>query len=189
MRATGETGPVSAAADADVRRLYRGLVELSVAAPVGDLLDIGCGQGRVLKLLAPRAHRAVGVDIDADARQFARAELLIAGVENASLRQGTMYELPFGDQEFDTVVLDDVLCDADEPLAAVREAGRLLKPGGRLLLLAAVDGESAGNTASRFADWCRSAGLRIALPRRIPRQDPHWLLAVATPAGAAAAAA
>ena len=189
LRATGEAAAVSAAADADTRRLHRGLVELTVAAPLGDLLDIGCGHGRVLKLLASRAHRAVGVDIDADARQFARAELLVAGVENASLRQGTMYELPFADREFDTVVLDDVLGDADEPLAVVREAGRLVKPTGRLLLLATVDGDSAGKTAGCFADWCRDADLRLASPRRIPRRNPHWLLAVATPAGAESAAA
>jgi ArsR family transcriptional regulator len=64
-------------ADTD-RLLHRALVELTVAAPLGDLLDIGCGQGRILKLLASRAHRAVGVDIDSDARRLARAELLLA---------------------------------------------------------------------------------------------------------------
>jgi len=40
---------------------------------------------------------------------FNSAELLLGGVENASLRKGNMYELPFADHEFDTVILDDVL--------------------------------------------------------------------------------
>ena len=57
----------------DERQLHKALVELTVAAPLGNLLDVGCGQGRILKLLASRAHRAVGVDIDSDARRLARA--------------------------------------------------------------------------------------------------------------------
>ncbi|MCG8371875.1 MAG: metalloregulator ArsR/SmtB family transcription factor, partial [Proteobacteria bacterium] len=72
----------------DDRFLRKALVELTVAAPLGDLLDVGCGQGRLLKLLATRAHRVVGVDIDPQARRLARAELLLAGLPNCSLRQG-----------------------------------------------------------------------------------------------------
>jgi ubiquinone/menaquinone biosynthesis C-methylase UbiE len=180
---------VIAADDDDSRRLHRALVELTVAAPLGDLLDVGSGQGRILKLLASRAHRAVGVDIDADARQLARAELLLAGVENVSLRKGSMYELPFADHEFDTVILDDVLVDADEPILALCEARRLLRPGGRLLLLAAVDDGNARPLESKFANWCQATGLRLAAPRQIPRLEPRWLLAVATLAGADSAAA
>ena len=92
------------------RPLHRALVALTVAAPLGDLVDIGCGQGRILKLLATRARRAVGVDIDSDARRFARAELLLAGLPNCSLRQGNMDALPFADSEFDTAILDGVVC-------------------------------------------------------------------------------
>ncbi len=164
-------------ADADNRRLHRALIELTVAAPVGDLLDIGSGKGHILKLLASRAGRAIGVDIDPGARQFARAELLLAGVENVSLRKGNMYELPFDDGEFDTVILDDVLGDADEPLLAVCEAKRLLRPGGRLLLLAAA---GSPDLEARLAGWCQAADLRLAQPRRIPSKTPRWLLAVAT---------
>ena len=124
--------------DESVRRLHKALIELTVAMPLGDLLDIGSGRGGSLKLLGSRAQRAVGVDIDADARQLARAELLLAGVENCSLRKGDMYELPFADGEFDTVILDDVLGTAERPMTALSEARRLLKPAGRLLLLCAV---------------------------------------------------
>ncbi|MDZ7644766.1 MAG: metalloregulator ArsR/SmtB family transcription factor [Woeseiaceae bacterium] len=85
----------TAAATPEDRALHRAILDLTVAAPVGDLLDTGCGEGRLLKLLASRANRAVGVDIDADARNRARAELLLAGLGNCSLRQGDMYRLPF----------------------------------------------------------------------------------------------
>ena len=189
LRGIPEAVPAIAADDADSRRLHRALVELTVAAPVGDLLDIGSGAGRILKLLASRAHRVVGVDIDADARQIARAELLLAGIENASLRKGNMYELPFEDHEFDTVILDDTLADADEPILALCEARRLVRPGGRLLILASVDSAGAHSLEARFAEWCGVAGLRLAPPRQIPRREPRWLLAVATPADAGSAAA
>ena len=122
LRALAGEAPVAAADESD-RSLHRALVELTVVAPLGDLLDVCCGQGRVLKLLASRAHRAVGVDIDSDARRLARAELLLAGLPNCSLRKGSMYSLPFGDAEFDTIVLDDVLGDATQPDAAL-DAGQ-----------------------------------------------------------------
>ena len=167
--------------DEAARRLHRALIELTVSAPLGDLLDIGSGRGKVLKLLGSRAQRAVGVDIDADARQMARAELLLAGVENCSLRNGDMYDLPFADGEFDTVVLDDVLGDARRPMSAISEASRLLKPGGRLLILGRADAGRAGKFAEQITVWCRTAKLRLATPRKIPSKDPQWLLAVATP--------
>lgn len=182
----GSTIPTSSAAD---RPLHRALVELTVATPLGDLLDIGCGQGRILKLLASRAHRAVGVDIDADARRFARAELLFAGLPHCTLRQGDMYALPFADAEFDTVILDDVLTSAERPLDAITEAARLLRPGGRLWLLAAANGDSAADVGRKFAALSRAAGLRLAAPKRIGSAEGTWVLAVATPVTTATAAA
>ncbi len=164
----------------DDRFLHKALVELTVAAPLGDLLDIGCGQGRLLKLLASRAHRVVGVDIDPEARRLARAELLLAGLPNCSLRQGDMYSLPFDDAEFDTIILDDVLGDAGRPVAAVDEARRLLKPGGRILLLAGVGSAGIDKLRENFAAWAAATGLRLAPPRSIPDKKPGWLLGVAT---------
>lgn len=175
--------------DAAIRHLHHALIELTVAMSLGDLIDIGSGQGRILKLLGSRAQRAVGVDVSSDARQLARAELLLAGVENCSLRNGDMYELPFADGEFDTVILDDVLGDAERPMIAIAEARRIMKRGGRLLLLCQAD---AGDTAAiekQLAAWCGAAELRLAQPRRIPVNDPRWLLAVATLADSATAAA
>lgn len=167
------------------RQLHRALIELTVSTPLGDVIDIGCGQGSLLKLLASRARRAVGVDIDADARQLARAELFVAGVENCSLRQGDMYALPFAAAEFDTVIVDDVLGAAERPTAALAEASRLLKPGGRLILLAKSGGESAAALSRELAEWCNVAGLRLSSPRRVA----GWMLAIATRADGQSAAA
>lgn len=167
--------------DDAARYLHRALIELTVAMPIGDLLDIGSGQGRILKLLGSRAKRAVGVDVDADARQLARAELLLAGVENCSLRNGDMYDLPFATGEFDTVILDDVLGAAEQPTKVISEASRILKPGGRLLLLMRSDGDDMAALGQQLALWCGSAALRLAAPKPIPVNEPRWLLAVASP--------
>ena len=185
LRDIDQAEPI-AAAD---RTLHRALVELTVARPLGDLLDIGCGQGRLLKLLASRSHRAVGVDIDSDARRLARAEVLLAGLPNCTLRHGNMMSLPFADGEFDTIILDDVLEDADDPAVVLREATRLLRNSGRILLLASVDAADVGDMKRNFTTWAASTGLRLAPPRAVPDKKPAWLLAVATAADDASAAA
>ena len=172
-----ERGEDTAAED---RFLHKALVELTVSAPLGNLLDIGCGEGRLIKLLASRANRVVGVDIDPEARRLARAELLLAGLPNCSLRQGDMYGLPFEDETFDTIILDDVLPDAQRPADALREARRLLRGGGRMLMLATVGAHSVPQLSAKFADWAADTGLRLAPPRPIPEKRPGWLLGVAT---------
>jgi ArsR family transcriptional regulator len=181
-------GDAVVASDAD-RRLHRVLVELTVSHPLGDLLDIGCGQGRLLKLLASRAHRVVGVDTDPAARRLARAEVLLAGLPNCTLRQGDMFQLPFGDGEFDTIILDDVLRTTERPEKALAEAERLLRPGGRILLLSSTSGEDIVALQQNFSDWAAATGMRLARPRSIPQKNPDWLLAVATPTDRAVAAA
>lgn len=175
-----EDGPRPFADENEDRLLQKALVQLTVAAPLGDLLDIGCGQGRLLKLLASRAKRVIGVDIDSDARRLARAELLVAGSPNCSLRQGDMYALPFGDDEFDTIILDDVLGAAERPIKVIQESLRLLKPGGRVLFLSTVDADDAEPIRSDFADWAGQTGLRLGPPQAIPARNPAWLLGVAT---------
>jgi len=171
------------------RELHRALLELTVTAPVGDLLDVGCGRGSILKLLASRAGRAVGVDIDADARQLARAELMLAGLPNCSLRQGDMYRLPFDDAEFNTIILDDVIADAAEPVRALIESRRLLKPGGRLFILQAVTDRTAVSIQRSLAGWSVAAALRFAPAHFVPAKKPVWLLSVATAANSKVAAA
>lgn len=177
------TDPV--AGDPQYRALQRVILDQTVTAPVGDLLDIGCGRGRILKLLASRANRAIGVDIDSDAREIARAELLLAGLPNCSLRQGDMYRLPFSDAEFDTIVLDEILEGAEFPVRVLLEAKRLLKPKGRLFALLNIAQTPAVEIQQRLAQWSAAAGLRLAPPRLVPKINPSWLMSVATVASVA----
>lgn len=162
------------------RALHRAILDLTVTAPVGDLLDIGCGRGAILKLLASRANRAIGVDIDSDARQLARAELMLAGIPNCSLRKGDMYRLPFDDQQFNTIIIDDVLADARKPVKALEEGSRVLRPGGRLFVLESVLRRSIIEIQEALALWCKDAGLRLTPGRLVPKKNPVWLVSVAT---------
>lgn len=175
--------------DSALRALHRAILDLTVTAPVGDLLDVGCGRGAILKLLASRANRAVGVDIDTNARQLARAELMLAGIPNCSLRKGDMYRLPFGDNEFNTIIIDDVLADARKPVRALEEARRLLRSGGRLFILESVLKRSQGDIQELLAAWSKDAGLRLAPARLVPKKSPAWLVSVATAADSQDAAA
>ena len=174
--------------DAD-RAIYRAIIDLTVTAPIGSLLDIGCGRGQILKLLASRATRAVGVDIDEKARELARAELMIAGVPGCSLRKGDMYRLPFDDHEFDTIILDDVLANAEHPVRALSEARRLLKSGGRVLLLLSIDSHTTDELKQSLARWSAAAQLRLTPARIATQKNPRWMLAVATVADSEAEAA
>lgn len=171
------------------RAVHRAMLDLTITAPLGDLLDIGCGRGRTLKLLATRANRAIGVDVDAGARQLARSDLMLAGLPNCSLRQGDMYQLPFADGEFDTIILDDVLADADRPVRALVEAKRLLRAGGRLVFLQSLEAHPAAELQRSLAAWSAAAGLRLGQARLVPKKSPAWSLSVATRAEGHIAAA
>lgn len=185
----GRDGAVAEPAGDSDREIHRALLNLTVTAPIGDLLDVGCGRGRMLKLLASRARRAVGVDIDATARQLARAELMLAGLPNCSLRQGDVHRLPFADAEFDTVILDDLLLGSADPVRALGEAGRLLRPGGRVIVLQRTDERPAPALRQLLGEWSAAAGLRLAPGRIVPDGAQAWLLAVAVPADERQAAA
>ena len=99
------------------------------------MLDLGTGTGRMLELLAPLAERAVGIDQSPAMLAVARARLERAGLRNVQLRQGDIYAVPVERNGYDLVVLHQVLHYLDDPGRALREAARVLRPGGRLLVV------------------------------------------------------
>lgn len=101
---------------------------------VGQLIDIGTGTGRMLELFAGRADRALGIDRSSEMLRLARAKLSERGLANAELRQADLYALPLADGAADVAIIHHVLHFAQQPGAAIAEAGRVLAPGGRLLI-------------------------------------------------------
>ena len=104
-------------------------------APVGRLIDIGTGTGRMIELFGPDADHALGIDRSPEMLRLARVKLAEAGLDSAELRQGDMYALPLPSGAAETVIIHQVLHYAQNPAAAVSEAARLLTPGGRLLIV------------------------------------------------------
>ena len=103
--------------------------------PLGRLIDIGTGTGRMIELFAPAASQALGIDRSPEMLRLARVKLAEAGLGAVDLRQGDMYSLPLPSGSAETVIIHQVLHYAQNPAAAVSEAARLLTPGGRLLIV------------------------------------------------------
>jgi len=115
-------------------------VEAAVAralsgAPVGRLVDIGTGTGRMMALFGREAVSVLGIDRSPEMLRLARVKLAEAGLGPAELRQGDMYALQLPSASADTVIIHQVLHYAQQPAAVIAEAARLLVPGGRLLIV------------------------------------------------------
>lgn len=114
------------------------ILDLVHDRPYTRVLDLGTGTGRMLQVLAgntDRIERAIGLDNSHSMLAVARANLERDGLRHVDLRQGDVYRPPFERDEFDLVVLHQVLHFLDDPARAVREAARLVAPGGRLLIV------------------------------------------------------
>jgi len=99
------------------------------------LLDIGTGTGRILEVLAPHVEHAVGIDQSREMLAVARNNLARVGSGNVEIRQADMYALPFPSMSVDVVTIHQVLHYAEDPAAVLREAARVLKPGGTMLVV------------------------------------------------------
>lgn len=151
-------------------------------ATVGELLDIGTGSGLMLQILAPRARHAVGVDISAPALRVARTRLHSAGLAHCEFRRGDMYRLPFENARFDTVTIDRLLAQAERPFTALAEAARMLRPGGRLIVVEdfdQMDARGSDNPLSLMRRWLTEAGLNADRLRPCDLGGRHCILALA----------
>jgi len=163
-------------------RLIRDGTELE---PGTRLLEIGTGVGAVLAVLGQEfpGVRLTGVDIEPKQLEFARGHLARAGVE-ATLLEADALALPFADESFDHVWMMWLLEHIPDAPAALREARRVLVPGGRItaievdystahaepstraleaLFRAMVQGMAAAgwsDAGTRLPEWLREAGFR-----------------------------
>jgi ubiquinone/menaquinone biosynthesis C-methylase UbiE/DNA-binding transcriptional ArsR family regulator len=160
-----------------IRSLYVPEVEVEQAlkqmagdAPIGDFLDIGTGTGRMLEVFAGDIQRGLGVDMSREMLALARSKLEEKGITNCQVRQGDMYDLAMPDASIDLAVIHQVLHFADEPALAIQEVARVLRPGGRALIVdfSPHDMEilrdqhahrRLGFAQEEVTGWCRAAGL------------------------------
>ena len=146
--------------------------------PMRSLLDLGTGTGRMLELFGPRIERGLGLDLSLDMLALARARLDRAGLRHCSVRQGDIYDLALPKDTFDVVIVHQVLHFLDDGARAIREAARVLRPGGRLLVvdfaphdLEFLRDEHAhrrlGFAPDTVAQWMKAAGLEVVLQRSL----------------------
>jgi ubiquinone/menaquinone biosynthesis C-methylase UbiE len=148
------TGPVSRG-DANLRWVC--------GRAQGETLEVGIGRGRTLPFY-PRGLHLTGIDLSDVALGVAQTRADELGL-NAVLRQGDAAALPFPDDHFDTVVFAFVLCTIPDDRRAIAEAVRVLRPGGRLLL---VEHVRSPNRPARAVE-------RLLDPITVRRQADHLL--------------
>lgn len=162
-------------------------VEAEMRAALGDgpfelFVDLGTGTGRVLELFADRYARGLGLDVNHDMLAYARSRLDKAGLSHAQVRHGDLYAIGLDEGAAQAVVMHQVLHFLSEPARAIREAARILAPGGRLLVVDFAPHdleflreqyrhERLGFAAGQVNQWMQEAGLVAHAVRGLPQRE------------------
>jgi len=188
-RAAGDWGRVREAVFGERASLIGlvGLVDESWV--VGDL---GCGTGHLTRLLAPFVRRVIGVDASQAMLELARAHT--SDLSNVDLRSGDLETLPLDNASLDAAILALVLHNVANPGIVLREAARVLRPGGRLLVLDMMPHERVdlrqslghvwqGFSADQITKWFEQAGCSraryVPLPPDLETEGPSLFAATA----------
>ena len=102
---------------------------LDLLPPDWVVADLGCGTGQTAAELAPHVHRVIGVD--QSSAMLKAAQKRAALLDNVELRRGSLEAVPIHDGECDGALLVLALTYVEEPAAALGEMARILRPGGR----------------------------------------------------------
>ncbi len=182
----------------EIRSLHvtENAVETAMRAALGSgpfrhFVDAGTGTGRVLQLFADRFAHGTGIDINHTMLAYARAKLTAEGVAHARVRHGDLYDLGLEDGSADAVVVHQVLHFLSDPAQAVREAARVLEPGGRLLIVDFAPHEleflrdtqaheRLGFPPGQVEQWLQESGLKVLAVNRLAPEagEPEGKLTV-----------
>ncbi len=146
---------------------------------IGTLLDLGTGTGRVLELFADQVDYAIGIDSSQEMLGYARAKLEKAGLNHCQVRHGDLFHLPYDSDSKDVITIHQVLHFLNDPLAALQEAARVLKPGGRLVVVDFAPHEleflrdehahrRLGISSVQMEDWLEETGLPLVEQQALP---------------------
>ena len=103
--------------------------------PPLQIADLGAGEGTFSQLLARRAKHVIAIDNSQKMVEYGAELARKHGVDNLEYRQGDLEAVPIADQTIDLAFLSQALHHAPHPERAVGEAFRILKPGGRIVVL------------------------------------------------------
>jgi ubiquinone/menaquinone biosynthesis C-methylase UbiE len=162
----------------------RALLDAVGDRPLGNLLDIGTGTGRILELFAGRIRSGLGIDLSREMLNVARSRLDQQRLTNCSVRQGNVYDLDVDDDSIDVAVLHHVLHFLDDPAAAIEQAARTLRPDGVLLIVdfaphtreqlrVEFAHRRLGFTDDQIAAWCARAKLADVTSRSLTHTPPN----------------
>ncbi len=154
-------------------------------------VDLGTGTGRILELFSGRYARGLGIDVNHAMLAYARSRLDRSLGGSAHVRHGDLYDLSLADGAAGAVVMHQVLHFLSDPARAIREAARVLGPGGDLLIVDFAPHEleflrerfahdRLGFSRGTIEQWVREAGLEPVLARDMasPPQGRHDKLTV-----------
>jgi SAM-dependent methyltransferase len=165
---------------------------LALLDPDWTVGDLGCGTGELAVRLSPFVERVIGVDRSRS--MLAAARRRAEGIANVELRHGDLESVPLADGEVDAAVLSLVLHYVPEPATVLAEAVRVLRPGGRLLVVDMVEHgrteyrERMGHVWLGFREsevraWLKDAGCvgvrYVALPADARAKGPLLFAAAA----------
>jgi len=151
-------------------RSWKALAEMLLRLlPPLVIADLGAGEGTLALMLAQRAERVIAVDSSGKMVEYGADLAARSGIANLEYRQGDMEDLPIADEEVDMVLVHQALHHTLHPGQALIEAWRILRPGGRLVLLDLLkhDVEAArelyadvwlGFSQAELVVWLRQAG-------------------------------
>lgn len=167
------------------------LLEITNNLEIETLLDVGTGTGRMLKLFSPHTKQGIGIDLSHEMLGVARSHLENNAITNMQIRHGDMYDLALMDGSMDLVLFHQVLHFADDPLAAIRETARILRPDGIVIVIDFLPHKNEklreehahrrlGFSEEEINEWCRITDLKITTTKVMRGKELDLFIWVAT---------